>query len=41
LNESRFEVIEKSPANLSNVKKAPTLDFKGYKERTNIWPEKD
>lgn len=41
LNDSRFEPIEKSPANLSNVKKAPALSFKGYKERTNLWPEKD
>lgn len=41
LNESRFEPIQKSPGNLSNVKKVTGLSFKGYKERTNIFPEGD
>ena len=41
LSDSRFEPIEKSPANLSNVRRATCLNFKGYKERMNIWPEKD
>lgn len=41
LNESRFEPIQKSPGNLSNVKRVTGLNFKGYKERTSIFPEKD
>lgn len=41
INESRFEPIEKSPNVLTNVKKVTGLNFKGYKERTGLFPEKD
>ena len=41
LNESRFEPIQKSPKNLSNVKKVTGLSFEGYKERGNLFPEGD
>lgn len=41
LNESRFEPIQKSPQNLSNVKKVTGLSFQAYKERGNIFPEGD
>jgi hypothetical protein len=32
-------MIEKSPTNLTNVKRVTGLNFKGYKERTNLFPE--
>ena len=41
LNESRFEPIDKSPKSLSNVKKVTGLNFYGYKERTELFPETD
>ena len=41
LTESRFEPINKTPNNLSNFKKAPCLNFKGYMGRRSIWPERD
>ena len=40
-NDSRFEPIQKSPENLSSTKKVTGLYFKGYKERTELWPETD
>ena len=40
-NDSRFEPIEKSPSNLTSVKKVTGLSFNGYKERNNLFPEKD
>ncbi len=41
LNDSRFEMIQKSPANLSNVKKVTGVNFKGYDKRGKLFPEKD
>ena len=34
-------MIEKSPANLSNVKKVTGVKFMGYDKRGNLFPEKD
>lgn len=41
MNDSRFEPINKSPKNLTNVKKVTGLNFYGYKERTDLFPEQD
>lgn len=41
LNDSRFEPIQKSPQNLSNVKKVTGLNFAGYKRRESLFPKTD
>ena len=40
LTASRFEPINKSPRNLTNVKKVTGPDFRGYKARNPLFPEK-
>lgn len=41
LNDNRFDTINKSPQNLSNVKKVTGVSFQGYDKRGNLFPEKD
>ena len=41
LSDSRFEPIEKSPQNLTNVRKVTGLNFAGYKRREELFPETD
>ena len=36
-NDSRFDIIEKSPKCLTNVKKVTGLSFKGYDKRAPLW----
>lgn len=41
LNASRFEPIEKSPQNLSSVKKVTGVGFDAYKRRESLFPKTD
>ena len=41
LNDQRFESIQKSPQNLSNVRKVTGLNFEGYQKRASIFPKTD
>lgn len=36
-NDSRFDIIEKSPKVLTNVKKVTGLSFQGYDKRAPLW----
>jgi len=41
INDSRFDIIEKSPRVLTNVKKVTGLSFQGYDKRGGLFPEQD
>ena len=39
LNDSRFEMINKTPKVLSTVPRATGINFNGHKDRQPLWPE--
>ena len=41
LNDSRFEIINKTPKVLSTVKRQTGITFNGHKNRDPLWPEKE